>query len=161
MQESHAALRKQIAASGSKQKGGRLSHYPSHSQNDTCNNTGHGGRQKNGTYHIPFGSAHSQRTAAVAFRYGFQCLLGIPGDQGQHHQCECKCTGQNRVSKTQGRSEKYHTEKAENNRRDSGKDFCGKFNRTHYFSGFGIFIQIDRGSYANRRGDQQGNNNNI
>ena len=161
VEEAGRGLGKKITASRGEQKGRGFSHDTSHGQDDAGDDAGHGGGKQDGADHVPFGRAHAERAASVAFRHGLQRFLSISGDQRKHHQGQRERAGQNGVAQAQGGSEEHHSEQTENDGGNAGKDLGGELNGAHYFSRLRVLVQIDGGAHADGRRKQQGDKDDI
>ena len=90
---------------------------------------------------------------------GHDQSIEISGNEWQYQQDQCQRSSKKRISKAQCLPEKHHSKQAKNNRRNTGQGFCCKLNQTDKFTGFRIFVQIDRSSHTYRGCDYHSQQN--
>ena len=117
--------------------------------------------QHDGADDVPLACAEAQGTLTVALRHRLEGLLRGADDGGQVHDHQRQAAGEQAGLEAHGLGEDQHTHKAVDDAGDARQRLIGELDDLDELPVGGILGQVDRRAHAQRKHDEQGQEDDI
>ena len=110
---------------------------------------------------MPLAGPQAQGPLPVALGNSLQALLGGADDGGQNHDHQRQAAGQDARLQSHKLDKNHHAHQAEDDGRDPGEGFGGKFDDSGQTPVGGILRQIDGSAHPQWQDDSHGQHNDV